>query len=146
MAGIRGIDLYKKDKLGNGLLKPLRRLKGEDFVTGTGVALIKASVAQIAGTNKGELPWRPDFGWQIEQYRHKNNKSELLELMAYEAATAIQAFEPRLSNLQVSAEMVESSTTGIKNRIRLIITWDVRTSEYQNSAVLIGPVTQEAIV
>lgn len=70
------------DFLGNGLDLPFRR-GPRDFVSVSGVDLVRARVRQILGTRAafgdlfGDLPWRPDFGQKLWTFRHRGNTRTL---------------------------------------------------------------------
>ncbi|MDI7269208.1 MAG: hypothetical protein QME96_14555 [Myxococcota bacterium] len=72
------------DALGlRGLLHPFQRDRRSDFVSGTGEALIRATVAQILGTacasefTPGRIPWRTEMGSLLGLLRHRRNDAVL---------------------------------------------------------------------
>ena len=109
---------FNKRMVGNGLIKPLRRLSGNDFLSATGPALIKSAIQQILGTRTGELPWRPAFGTNLESYRHRSMTEPQLQSLIATIQTALTIWEPRLSVTSVTAESEE-------NKIRVRIVWTI---------------------
>jgi len=136
----RALDSFKRSITGNGLVHPLRRLAGSDFVSAAGESLVKASVSQICGTRRGELPWRPDFGLDVERYRHSNVTVAKEMRLSEEVAKTIARFEERASIRQCAARKDLDS-----NVINVRVTWSLR-SERGMPGVLLPPVTQEATV
>lgn len=72
--------------IGTGLLRPLRRSLNGDFLSGSGLALIRAGVGLILGTSctseisDGELPWRTEFGSVVQRLRLQPNDANLRDL------------------------------------------------------------------
>jgi len=110
--------------LGAGLLIPFRR-GASDFVNGSDVELVKASVAQILGTRAavgdmgGDLPWRPDFGCKLWVLRNRKNDPTL---QAQAVAFVYEAFqwEPRA---EVTAIQVEEQ--GDPNLLQILVRYRV---------------------
>lgn len=126
----------KRDILGYGLVAPLRRISGNDFVAAQGEPLIKSCIDQILGTKPGELPWRPNFGIDLEAYRHKGATGVLAQEVADEIVQAISAWEARVSTSAVVARAED-------NVIRASINWAVVTDAVEGNNVLLGPIDQE---
>lgn len=144
---MRAATAFRRNTLGYGLLSPLRRIASSDFLAAEGESLIRSCIVQIIGTRPGELPWRPDFGTDLEYYRSRNNVGALGKELSAAIVAALQSWEPRVrvANCQTSIEA--SETAGPLNVIRARVIWVVVTdSSGDDSNVLIGPVTQEVVV
>jgi len=126
------------DILGFGPIPPMQRV-GTDFSTAEGEPLIAAAIAQILGTRPGELPWDPDFGIDLESYRHKNLSGVLIQAMCDDIVAALQRWEPR-----INISKVGSFTRGSQVYVR--VNWSVVSKALPPSNVIIGPVTQEVPV
>lgn len=95
-----------------GLLHPFQRDRRSDFVSGTGDALIRATVAQILGTacasefTPGEIPWRTDLGSLLGLLRHRRNDAVLQELARVYVVDALKRWEPRIrvTSVQITRE------------------------------------------
>jgi phage baseplate assembly protein W len=136
---------FRRNILGYGLTWPLRRLASSDFVAAEGEALVRSCIAQILGTRPGELPWRPDFGIDLEHYRHHGNSQALAKEIALLVASALQDWEPRVSVSSCSAT-IEAAEEGsyTQNVIRVRVNWAVVSGATPSeNNVLIGPVSQE---
>lgn len=125
--------------LGSGLIRPLQRIAGSDFVNATGESLIRSSIMQILGTKPGEIPWRPDFGTDFDQYRHQVGTGALAQEIADTAAEAIARWEPRVKVSRILAQVQD-------NIVYLKIGWAVISAATEGNNVIIGPVTQEVSV
>jgi len=130
---------YKRDVLGYGLLAPLRRLAGSDFAAGYGEKLVEAAVRQILGTRQGELPWRPDFGHNLDRYRHKNLSTVATAAMRSHVQRLLTIYEPRLS-------IVNATVRSEDNKAFITVGWTVRSAPTPYSDVILGPVTQEVVI
>ena len=125
--------------LGSGLVRPLQRIAGSDFVNATGESCIRSSVTQILGTKPGEIPWRPDFGTDFDQYRHQAGTESMAQEIAETAAESIARWEPRVKVSRILAQVQD-------NIVYLKIGWSVISTATEGNNVLIGPVTQEVAV
>lgn len=125
--------------LGSGLVRPLQRIAGNDFVNATGEACIRSSISQILGTRPGEIPWRPDFGTDFDQYRHRSGTGALAQEIADTAAESIARWEPRVKVSRILAQVQD-------NIVYLKIGWSVISTATEGNNVIIGPVTQEVAV
>lgn len=130
------IEQYKKNLLGTGLIAPLRRSGGKDFISGSGEALLRSCIKQILGTRPGELPWRPTFGIDLESYRHSNLPEAMKQLLSDQIKHVLLDNESRLSDVNVQIQQ-EDSTVYVR------VMWTVSTSTAGGGNVLIGPVVQE---
>lgn len=126
------------DILGFGPIPPMQRV-GTDFTTAEGELLIAAAIAQILGTRPGELPWDPDFGINLEAYRHKNATQVLIQAMCDDIVAALQRWEPRIQISKVSAYTQD-------NVAYVRVSWAVVSRALPPSNVIIGPVTTEVPV
>lgn len=125
--------------LGYGLIAPLQRISGQDFVAAGGEALVRSAISQILGTRPGELPWRPDFGIDLEAYRHRGGTRMLADALTNEIAEAISTYEARVAISSATAE-IDGAV------IRVTITWSVISTAVEGNNVIIGPVTQTVSV
>lgn len=119
---------------GCGLVAPLRRAASYDFVAGEGVALIASSIRQILKTRLGELPWKPEFGVDLEPFRHHNPPAELV---ATTISEAIRTWEGRVSDIDVQFGMPAP------NVVSAIITWSSRSEAQGDGGVLIPSTSLE---
>jgi len=127
---------YKTEPHGRGVVAPMRRGVGSDFVTATGIALLKASVHQIITTQPGDMPHRPEFGVDLDRYRHRNLTPALSMAIASDIVMAISIYEPRVRIASVFvSKRLDSSVLNIK------ITWTPATGFGQ--AVQKAPEMQE---
>jgi phage baseplate assembly protein W len=117
----------------------LQRISGRDFVAAGGEALVRSCIAQILGTRPGELPWRPDFGVDLEAYRHRGGTRLLADALTNELAEAISTYEARVMISEASA-VVDG------NVIRVKVVWSVISGATEGNNVIIGPVQQEVSV
>ena len=137
---ITSISEFKRQITGSGLVHPFRRLAASDFVSATGESLIKSNISQIIGTRRGEIPWMPEFGLDIEKYRHSNIVSPKEQRIADEVAGAISKWEKRC---------VVVSSTGEKktdeNQLRLRISWRLK-PEGSSLNVRLPEISQEETI
>ena len=129
----------QRELLGSGLIAPLQRISGNDFAWSDGEALVASSIRQILMTRPGELPWRPDFGVDLEQYRHRGATEVMASALANEISEAIARFEPRVSISSVTASVDD-------NVIQVKLTWAVITEATEGNNVLLGPISQEVSI
>jgi phage baseplate assembly protein W len=137
---IRTLDAFKRTVTGNGLVHPLRRLGSNDFLSACGESLVKASISQICGTRRGELPWRPDFGLDVERYRHRNMSVAQQQRLSNDVAQTISRFESR-ALIRQCATMKRYDDPAMYTRV----TWTLR-SERGAPGVLLPPITQEVTI
>lgn len=62
---------------------------------------IAQSVRLILATNRGERPYRPKFGSNLSQYAFESVNNTLKNQIRVEIVSALQAWEPRIWNIQV---------------------------------------------
>ena len=136
-----------KDKLiGYGLVQPLRRISGRDFVAAGGSSLVKSSINQILGTRPGELPWRPSFGVEAEKYRHQGSADTSRHTMdesraqqlGSEIAEALVKWEPR-------ADVQECEVIKSGSQISCRVSWTIKTP-LAGSSTLSGPYATESLL
>jgi phage baseplate assembly protein W len=126
----------KREFLGSGLITPLQRISGNDFVWAEGERLVKSSISQILGTRPGELPWRPDFGTDLERYRYKSAVDATASALATEIVESVSRFEPRATITTVVASAED-------NVIKARISWSITSEASEGNNVLLGPISQE---
>ena len=80
--------------------------------------LIRQSLVQIVGTQKGERVMRPDFGTNVIAYIFGNNTDLLAELIRADLFAAIGRYEPRVI---LQAIVVDRSDTLVDVDIRYVI-------------------------
>lgn len=122
--------------LGNGIIAPLQRRAGADFLSSSGVPLVRSALRQIVGTRKGELRWRPNFGLTIDRRRHQVNNDALAVLVKADIEAAVRQFEPRVDVVQVE---VRSD----KNTLIARVGWNVIDKNVPGNQVILGPDTFE---
>lgn len=136
--------------LGYGLVRPFRRDQQRDFVAAGGVALVRASVAQILGTMasgpvaQGELPWRPEFGSQLYRLRMGLNNAELAGIGRQFVADAITRWEPRVRITRVQFTR-RSIGTDKGNILAIAVFFDILGSNPQNRQIL-GSTKAEVVI
>lgn len=131
--------VIQRSLLGYGLITPLQRISGQDFVAAGGEALVKSCIAQILGTRPGELPWRPDFGIDLEAYRHQGGTRLLADTLTNEIADAIATFEARVLVTEATAE-IDGAV------IRVNVVWSAVSTAGEGNNVILGPVQQTVSV
>ena len=62
---------------------------------------IAQSVRLILATNRGERPYRPKFGSRLSQYAFEPVSTTLKTQIRLEIISALQAWEPRIWNIEV---------------------------------------------
>lgn len=65
---------------------------------------IAQSVRLILSTRKGERPFRPKFGSNLSLYAFESVDTTLRTQIRQEVIAALQAWEPRIRNIQVDFE------------------------------------------
>ena len=74
-----------------------------DFASAGGLDLELANLNQLLGTEKGELPHRPEFGLGLERLRHVRNDDALAELAAAIVRDGVTRWTPNLTLLTAAA-------------------------------------------
>lgn len=92
------------DPLGVGMVRPFFRASHGDVCSDQGVNLVLSNLGQILGTAKRTLPWRTDFGSDLERLRHMRNTPALRDVAAVNVRDAFSLWEPRarLKSLDVA--------------------------------------------
>lgn len=127
-------DRLRKEFTGNGIITPMARLGTSDFLSAYGAALVKSRISQVLGTRKGELPWRPDFGSDLDRFRHKNLHERDKSALVNEVTSILAKWEPAISLTNVSI-----TSRGTYTYVR--ITWKFRQSD--GSTIALPSTTQE---
>lgn len=94
---------------GRGLIRPFRRGGNGDFVSGTGIDLLRSALALVLNTTCsspttfGELPWRTEFGSLLQRLRQRNNNANLRQFAETYVARAVVRWIPslRISNVDI---------------------------------------------
>ncbi len=90
--------------LGCGWAFPVARADdGSDFAICADEAIVRQSIALILSTRKGERVMRPDFGCDLDRLLFAPNTGATQARAAFEVREALEAWEPRIDLLQVSA-------------------------------------------
>ena len=98
------------DPLGKGILRPFRRTVHADFAIASGIVLILSDIGQLLGTPIRRLPWRHDFGADLQPLRHKNNTELLAELARDRVESAIRKWAVNVQLRGVRAERPTPNT------------------------------------
>jgi phage baseplate assembly protein W len=117
----------------------MQRLGAGDFISTTGIKLVRAAIIQIVGTQRSEIQWRPSFGTRTAKFKNKANTDGLAALLEDDIETSIKQFEPRISSVQVN----------VKNQDNLLIAtivWSVIDKNTPNNQVIVGPDSFEVIL
>lgn len=78
---------------------------------------IEQCIRVVLGTAPGERIYRPLFGCKIHDYIFAPNNAHTRNLVAYFAKEALQKWEPRIRDLEVTAEQDAATPTTIQLRI-----------------------------
>jgi len=108
-----------QDPLGAGILRPLHRTERGDFLNGSGAEEVLSCVGQVLGTVRGTLPWRPDFGSDLNRLRHQHNDPTLAEVARVYVDEALRKWEPRAE--LVSVEIDGAETVGNTLALRVAV-------------------------
>ncbi len=107
------------DPLGIGLVRPFYRASHGDLCSDQGVNLVLANIGQVLGTVPGTLPWRPEFGSDLEGLRHRANVPALRELAAARASAALGKWDPRV---RLESLFISEPTSADANAVTLDLT------------------------
>ena len=114
---------------GVGPLSPFRRDQRNDFVSGSGAALLSSEIAQVLGTRaddgrmSGELPWRTDFGSLLHTIQFDNIDETMAALIRSRVAGALAHWLPQVKVKRVSLARVKNAYGDIVAKCG--ITYDV---------------------
>jgi uncharacterized protein len=86
-----------------GLITPFVRDKKRDFASGEGWTLTMSKSRQVLGTRPGEVPWRTEFGTELDRLRHQQNTNVARELGRLYTKDALRKFVPSVSVTGFSA-------------------------------------------
>lgn len=134
--------------LGRCVVRPFRRDKKGDFANEGGAALVKAAVGQVLGTicdsgaTSGELPWRTDFGSQIELLRH-SSEAIVPHLARVYVLDALQRWEPRV--LVKDVKIVTEYVDGVAS-VTLQVLYDIASSSTPGSAIVARDLVAETLL
>lgn len=98
-----------------GILFPFRRDEKNDFASATGPDVIRANVIQILTTkcagrkNKGELPWRTNFGCLVYVLRHSNDREVNRAMARVYVVDALTLWEPRVQVTDVGLDVYKTA-------------------------------------
>ena len=106
------MDDYSKDFLGKGMKFPpqINQATGR-FVTVTEEQSVRESLYLILMTQKTERPLRPDFGSEIMSYTFLDVNGPMINMIIRTITDQIENQEPRVTNVEVTADT--SSRTGV---------------------------------
>jgi hypothetical protein len=88
---------------GIGIIYPLTR-EHSDYATGSGSTLVGSNIRHVLGVRaastdgayRGELPWRLNFGSQLDRARHSNLDDDIeRDLLRVYSVDAVARWEPR---------------------------------------------------
>lgn len=122
-------------RLGGGVVRPFVRASHGDFASDQGVPAVLANVGQLLGTAKGTLPWRPEFGSDLERLRHQANTPTLRDLAAVFVREAIALWEPRARLVQLR---VPRPAPGSESTVDLRATLEIEGEPGQHTLHLNG--------
>jgi uncharacterized protein len=99
-----------------GLLVPFRRDKKSDFASGVGADLLHSDAEQVLGTQPGELPWRTEFGTELDRLRHRQNTEIVRELGRVYTRDALRRWLPTAELTEFS---IRQSDVSLRPRVGL---------------------------
>jgi uncharacterized protein len=130
---------FEKDFLGKGMAVPPTRRGGADYTAARGAQLVSMGIRQILNTDKGELPWNPNFGTTIRRQKNKLLNEDFQNLVVAELSQALREFEPRISVLNISIQV-----QGTKATVR--VEWQIIERNVEGNQVLVGPDSVEVSI
>lgn len=89
---------------------------------------IAQSVRMILLTQRGERPFRPDFGTWLNTFAFEQMDTTTSTLIRQEVVSALQTWEPRIWNIQVSFDQQPQ-----KGQLIVTVQYEVRSSGVQGS-------------
>lgn len=92
---------------------------------------IAQSVRLILSTRRGERPFRPKFGTQLDQYVFEGMDTTTCNLIRQEIVAALQAWEPRIRNIQVTFDRRPE-----EGQLMVLVSYEVRRSGTAGSQTL----------
>lgn len=126
--------------VGRGMLAPVLRA-GDDFLNGTGAALLAANLLRALGTKPREIPWDYTLGLDVERYRNQVTDEQRAALIRAEVTAALQAADARLLVQEVLVRRDSPSDT----LTHVTVLWFLRA---QNDAanILAGPYSTDVLI
>lgn len=100
-------------------MRPFRRTERADFNFGSGIPEVLSCIGQVLGTRLGSLPWRPDFGCDLERLRHRTSDPTVSDVARVMVDDAIRKWEPRAQLTSVA--VVDSPDNAIFLRVTVRI-------------------------
>jgi phage baseplate assembly protein W len=93
-----------------------------DLQSFQGPDLVFSDVGQILGTRKGTLPWRPEFGSDVDEMRHRPNTALNRERAGQLVQEALTTWEPRvrLTSLNVTRPATAQNEMQIRGKLAVI--------------------------
>ncbi len=125
--------------LGTGLITPFRRFGGADFMSSSGPDLVRSSIRQIIGIQRGEIKWRPTFGTRTARMKHKPNTEGLEHLLEDDLQGSIKQYEPRATTANVRASRRD-------NRIYATVQWSLSSKNTSGNQTLVGPDSFDTVI
>jgi phage baseplate assembly protein W len=111
-----------KSFLGRSLQFPLQINAVGGMAMSDGAANIEESVRLVVGTAVGERVMRPMFGCRIHDYVFHPNSASTAGMVAFYVAEALNKWEPRITEVRVSANPSDTDesllTVSIRYKIR----------------------------
>ena len=93
------------------------------------IEAVKQSVINILSTNRGERPFMPAFGANIQSYLFENVDSVTVALIEEEVRSALVNYEPRVRVLEVFVEdLSDRNAINIRLEIEIISPFVTTTS------------------
>lgn len=87
--------------------------------------LVKSSVLQILMTSKGERPWNPEFGCDVQKFLFETDNAGNSDTIRSLVVEALQRWEPRIKVTVNDVEVVQSLDAG---QIDLVINYKIVTT------------------
>lgn len=106
--------------LGFGMLVPFRIDGHGDIANGGGMNNLRSRVRTLLGTRQGEMPWKPNFGLNLDQFRHAPNDRVLEQQASFVVHEQFRLWEPQIEIANIQAARLVK-----KNRILLTVNWKV---------------------
>ncbi len=91
----------RTDLIGKALAHPFVRAQS-DFATASGDDEIRMQISEVLGTVKGSIPWRTDFGSDLQRLRNQSNTPILRETARVFVDDAIRKWVPGVQLVSVS--------------------------------------------
>jgi len=102
---------------------------GGYFTRAEGKQLIRQSIVNIVMTLPGERPMMPSFGSNLKRLAFSPNDSITRQQITEEITTAIEKYEPRVTNVSVVASSLDNNT------LKVVLSYRIR-SDYDKIETL----------